>query len=194
MDYSATIGRFEAVRPGSRANLWNVRCPCTANHKGGDRRPSGRLWVDETTGRLCWWCAKGCKWKEVMTATGTRTSDWFPPDDKTGDRSVTRRKQVPGKVIATFDYQDEAGNLLYQVCRTDPKGFFQRRPIPGHEGEWAYALGEGRYVRNRDTGYWYESLSQNSGGEAVDLPEIQRVPYRLPEIKARLEHPVLFRS
>jgi len=31
-------------------------------------------------------------------------------------------------IVATYDYRDEAGELLYQVVRTDPKGFFQRRP------------------------------------------------------------------
>ena len=31
-------------------------------------------------------------------------------------------------IVATYDYKDEAGQLLYQVVRTDPKGFFQHRP------------------------------------------------------------------
>jgi hypothetical protein len=31
-------------------------------------------------------------------------------------------------IIATFDYRDEAGKLLYQVCRTANKRFWQRRP------------------------------------------------------------------
>lgn len=30
--------------------------------------------------------------------------------------------------MAEYDYIDEAGNLFYQVVRTEPKGFFQRRP------------------------------------------------------------------
>jgi 5S rRNA maturation endonuclease (ribonuclease M5) len=39
-------------------------------------------------------------------------------------------------VEETYDYCDEAGTLLYQVCRTEPKGFYQRRP-DGH-GSWIY--------------------------------------------------------
>jgi 5S rRNA maturation endonuclease (ribonuclease M5) len=31
-------------------------------------------------------------------------------------------------IVATYDYSDENGELLYQVVRMDPKGFFQRRP------------------------------------------------------------------
>ena len=38
------------------------------------------------------------------------------------------------EIIATYDYSDEAGDLLYQVLRTEPKGFFQRRP--DGEGGW----------------------------------------------------------
>ena len=38
------------------------------------------------------------------------------------------------QIVATYDYTDEAGHLLYQVVRTQPKGFFQRRP--DGEGGW----------------------------------------------------------
>ena len=31
-------------------------------------------------------------------------------------------------IVATFPYRDETGKLLFQVCRTATKGFFQRRP------------------------------------------------------------------
>jgi hypothetical protein len=32
------------------------------------------------------------------------------------------------KIVATYDYCDEHGNLLYQVLRYEPKTFKQRRP------------------------------------------------------------------
>jgi hypothetical protein len=32
------------------------------------------------------------------------------------------------RIVAEYNYTDEAGRLLYQVVRTEPKGFFQRRP------------------------------------------------------------------
>ncbi len=35
-----------------------------------------------------------------------------------------------GRLVATYDYTDETGTLLYQVCRFAPKAF-QRRPAPG---------------------------------------------------------------
>lgn len=47
-----------------------------------------------------------------------------------------------GKIVATYDYRDEAGKLLFQVVRyatkspTDPKVFSQRRPSPDGKGGW----------------------------------------------------------
>jgi hypothetical protein len=41
-------------------------------------------------------------------------------------------------VIATFDYRDEDGKLLFQVCRTLAKKFYQRRP--NGSGKWINSL------------------------------------------------------
>jgi putative DNA primase/helicase len=43
-------------------------------------------------------------------------------------------------IVATYNYTDKAGERLYQVVRTDPKGFFQRCP-DGHGG-WINKKGE----------------------------------------------------
>ncbi|MGA2183581.1 MAG: hypothetical protein ABSH47_11175 [Bryobacteraceae bacterium] len=45
-----------------------------------------------------------------------------------------------GVIVATYDYRDEDGELLYQVVRTEPKGFFQRRPAGF--GGWINRKGE----------------------------------------------------
>lgn len=41
-----------------------------------------------------------------------------------------------GKVVATYDYVDEEGKLLFQVCRRDPKDFRQRKP--NGKGGWQW--------------------------------------------------------
>jgi 5S rRNA maturation endonuclease (ribonuclease M5) len=57
--------------------------------------------------------------------------------------------------VATYDYTDAQGQLLYQAVRYSPKGFSQRRPDPnGH--------GKERWIRN--------------------LNGVSRVLYRLPAI------------
>jgi hypothetical protein len=43
------------------------------------------------------------------------------------------------EIIATYDYRDEAGKLLYQVCRFGPiKDFRQRRPDPAGKDGWTW--------------------------------------------------------
>jgi putative DNA primase/helicase len=51
------------------------------------------------------------------------------------------------QIIKEYDYMDEHGELLYQVCRMNPKGFFQRRP-DGNDG-WMNNLGDVRRVLYR---------------------------------------------
>ncbi len=50
-------------------------------------------------------------------------------------------------IIATYDYCDEAGELVYQVLRKEPKAFLQRRP--DGTGGWLYKLGNVRRVPYR---------------------------------------------
>ena len=52
-----------------------------------------------------------------------------------------------GKAIAEYSYTDEAGELLFQVVRFDPKAFRQRRP-DGH-GRWIWNLDGVRLVLYR---------------------------------------------
>ena len=39
-------------------------------------------------------------------------------------------------IVATYNYKDEKGNLLYQVVRYHPKGFSQRRPDGNNDWIW----------------------------------------------------------
>jgi len=48
------------------------------------------------------------------------------------------RNNNTGKIVATYDYVDENGNLLLQVCRYEPKIFRQRRPNPNKKGSWIW--------------------------------------------------------
>ncbi len=48
------------------------------------------------------------------------------------------------KVVATYDYTDAAGELLYQVQRLNPKSFRQRRP--DGNGGWHWNAGDRRVL------------------------------------------------
>lgn len=57
------------------------------------------------------------------------------PDDRR--RPVERDK---AKLTATYDYIDEHGEVLYQVCRFEPKDFRQRRPDAGSPTGWNWSV------------------------------------------------------
>ena len=54
------------------------------------------------------------------------------------------KKKTPaapkGKIIATYDYCDLSGKLIYQVCRLKPKSFRQRRPDPKTPEKWIWNM------------------------------------------------------
>jgi RecA-family ATPase len=45
-----------------------------------------------------------------------------------------------GRVVATYDYRDDDGKLMYQVLRFEPKSFRQRRP--DGNGGWIWSLSD----------------------------------------------------
>jgi len=51
------------------------------------------------------------------------------------------------QIVATYDYRDEGGNVLFQVCRYDPKDFRQRRP--NGKGGWFWTTKGTRQVPYR---------------------------------------------
>jgi hypothetical protein len=61
----------------------------------------------------------------------------------------TTEKQFPQRqpFIAAYDYVDESGNLLFQVCRTPNKEFPQRRPTSN--GGWQWGIDKVRRVLYR---------------------------------------------
>jgi putative DNA primase/helicase len=101
-----------------------------------DRRPS--LSVREgADGRLLLKCHRGCSLEEILAALGLVERDLFPD----GEREDHRRE------VATYDYTDEDGNLLFQVVRYHPKAFRQRRP--DGRGGWIWNLDGVRRVLYR---------------------------------------------
>ena len=73
-------------------------------------------------------CHAGCSQQNVISALRARGL-WNAPSPVAGRR-----------IVATYDYTDEYGELLYQVVRYDPKDFKQRRP--DDRGGWNWKKGE----------------------------------------------------
>lgn len=49
-------------------------------------------------------------------------------DKKSSSNKKSGVNKGNGKIVATYDYFSPTGNLLFQVCRMEPKRFLQRRP------------------------------------------------------------------
>jgi hypothetical protein len=97
---------LEARRSGS--SCWMAKCPAH-----DDNNPS--LSIRELDGKVLVHCHSGCAQRNVIHALKARGL-W-----------QSERSKNP-RIVATYDYTDENGNLLYQVVRYQPTDFRQRRP------------------------------------------------------------------
>ena len=97
---------------------WIAKCPA---HE--DRNPSLSI-ASAADGRVLAHCHAGCSQTAVihsLQAAGLWES----------------RDNPPARIItAIYDYTDEAGNLLYQIVRYQPKDFLQR--YPDGRGGWIW--------------------------------------------------------
>lgn len=137
------LGRLERVRRLGKANRWVACCP--AHY---DRSPTLGIMLG-SRGALILRCFAGCSIEDVLVKIGCKMSDLFPPDSRYAGphQRDGLAQQTPRRIVKTYNYTDEDGKLLYQVCRTEPKGFFQRRP-DGH-GDWLNGLDAVRRVLYR---------------------------------------------
>jgi energy-coupling factor transporter ATP-binding protein EcfA2 len=101
-----------------------------------DRNPSLSVSTGDD-GRILLHCHAGCQPASIVQALGLSMADLAPPKPEAGQRLERRH-------VATYDYTDEGGVLLYQVLRYAPKDFLQRRP-DGHGG-WSWTLRNVRRV------------------------------------------------
>ncbi len=145
------LSRLNGVKPCG--NGWKALCPAH-----DDRKPS--LKVDEAEdGKVLLKCFAGCDTKDILAAIGLTMRDLYPePEQKRG-------QEGPGKIIATYGYKDADGRLLFQVCRTVDKRFFQRRP--DGKGGWINGLGDVKPVLYRLP----EVLQAVKQGETIFIPE-----------------------
>ena len=90
---------------------WRCRCPAHDDHD-----PS--LSIVERGGKTLFTCRAGCEQAAVISALRERGL-WDKPIESANGRR---------RIVAVYSYRADDGALRYQVCRTEPKGFFQRRP------------------------------------------------------------------
>ncbi len=139
MQLADVLARFE--RPIKRAGGYSAACPCH-----DDRRQSLSIGEGKNGGVLLH-CHAGCDTKAILEAVGLRFRDVAPTEERQGpalraeSSQNDKRAIVPmqSQIVATYDYCDEAGRLLFQKVRYAPKGFSQRHP----DGKGGWNKGRG---------------------------------------------------
>ena len=136
MNYEGILTHFENVRRrgDSRAS---VSCPCPGHGSGnGDRNQS--CTVDHVEGKTVVHCHVGCPFDDVLAAARPPLT---PADLFDSPKPQTRKANGNGslgRLVATFDYHGESGQVLFQVRKyqhpgSKDKDFRQFRP-DGHGG------------------------------------------------------------
>lgn len=88
-----------------------------------------------------------------------RSAGFDVGDEVTSRSSRSNETPAKGKIVATYDYVDEAGEILFQVVRLEPKTFRQRRKA--RQGDDPNKVKDG----------WVWSVKG-----------VRQVPYRLPDL------------
>jgi hypothetical protein len=122
---SAAVEHLVEALRAHGCNPANGAAHCPAHT---DNTPS-LSYAEGRDGRAIMHCHAGCSTQAVVAALGLNDSDLFSDD---GQQQQRRR------IVATYPYCNQAGELLFEVVRFVPKGFAQRRPEGG--GRWAWNL------------------------------------------------------
>ena len=107
--------RAELLSRGGRARGAEVAALCPFHE---ERHPSFSFNVEKGVYH-CHGCGAQGRYDRLAVQLGINIG----PPAKSGGGSTT-------KIVATYDYRDERGELLFQVVRFEPKAFRQRRPDP----------------------------------------------------------------
>ena len=131
-------------------NQWEAKCPAH-----DDRQASLAISIGED-GRVLCHCHAGCTLDEICREVGLAVGDLFPPrESPNGNGKPRRTKGDWGDITAYYNYRDEQGAMLFQVCRFEKpltngrvrKTFRQRSPKP--DGGWSWKAKDARKVLYR---------------------------------------------
>jgi len=103
MNAAAFLSKLQQVRRSGHE--WTPQCPAH-----DDRRASLSI-AEGDDARILINCHAGCSIESIVAALGLTMKDLFP--------EPVHRKTI----VATYDYTDEHGKLLFQTVRYEPKDF-----------------------------------------------------------------------
>lgn len=117
MELDALLAKLNKVKKSGEGKYMSL-CP---SHE--DKQDSLSITSDKE--KILVHCFAGCSTESVLQSLGLNVTDLF----------FDHKLQKP-KIVKTYDYTDETGKVLFQVCRLEPKSFRQRHK--DGNGEWAW--------------------------------------------------------
>jgi putative DNA primase/helicase len=160
------LSKIPSAKP--HGSGWQALCPAHA-----DRNPS--LSISEGKGgRVLLKCHAGCDTKDIMAALKLSMADLMPESKAAGKKSRPADTAQP-QISNIYDYCDEAGVLLFQVVRMEPKDFRQRAPRP--EGGWTWQVKNIRKVL-----YQLSQLTDADSNQAIYITEGEKDVDRLRDL------------
>lgn len=133
------LPHFQSVRRSGAG--WMVNCPAHDDGKASLAIGPGR---DQP---VVFHCHAGCDPETILEKLGLTWEDLSKPRE---ERRTRDDEWTPaGPAVAVYDYRDENGELLFQVCRTASKEFRQRVPDSSGKRGWSWRLGDVRRVLYR---------------------------------------------
>ena len=135
---SEFLAKFEGVQKSGGG--WVARCPAH-----DDKNASLSIGKGDD-GRWLLHCHAGCTCEQVVEAVGLKMRDLMP--DKPERRTAKSRF---GTWVCDYEYQDEAGKVLYKSCRyvkdDGKKTFVIKTPDPSSPYGWSYGLSKKKIAR-----------------------------------------------
>lgn len=129
------LGKLDGVR--QQGGYWMARCPAHDDHEASLSVARG------AEQPVIFKCHAGCERDAILDGLGLTLADISKRREERGEWTPR------GDAVAVYDYVDEHGRLLFQVCRTADKQFPQRRPDPSSRTGWRWQLGNTRRVLYR---------------------------------------------
>lgn len=132
------LPRLDAVKKTGAG--FSARCPAHEDRQASLSVSEGREHP------VVFHCHAGCQPEDICAKLGLDWKDLSKPGEAKRDRG----EWTPyGEAVAVYRYYDEAGNLLFEVCRTADKQFPVRVPDPTAKSGYRWKLGDTRRVLYR---------------------------------------------
>lgn len=136
------LPKFDRVRRSGAG--WMVECPA---HDDGQASLAVGPGKDHP---VVFHCHAGCRPDDILEALNLTWVDLSKPREQPDRQRDNADEWTPaGPAVAIYDYRDENGELLFQVCRTANKEFRQRRPDTSTKSGWSWKLDGVRRVLYR---------------------------------------------